>query len=282
MKLEFNCKQALLLLISTTFASSISVSPTNAATFSTANTFLEFNFSSSLDNPDDSQDPKSTTTSDVGFAVAEADADTNFGSVNGSLILANLDARAEAAGGLGNDYFGYAQGTTNVLGNFSVSTAQELAFTFRGWLDLETFLETPQIENVSAFGKISFWLQDSFSGEVYNNFEILGSLPAINIEKTDSFFDYQASKNIEVNVDPFLVLEEQNQLIQANFEGIFQRSFEQDTELSLVAVNTANSCVRASEKINQCVRVPENYSSIIGLLSISAVGILSRVIKQVV
>ncbi|MBO3460779.1 hypothetical protein G7B40_022320 [Aetokthonos hydrillicola Thurmond2011] len=255
-----------LLLVSPLLATSaLLTSPSQAATFSSSQGALDlFDFTENF---------STTESQNLGNVSAVA----NGGIVNAQNIkaVANITpnplevftSATSVANGDSKDYFGTADATAKIIGNFNVDPGKVFSFNFASALDLETQIDNPPAENASASGKLSFFLLDttnvpqnnlqnfladllsSPSNSIPNNaldfFSLSGNL---NTQGGGDFITSQKSQNVTFTTEDKDFSFGGTQEFATDFiEGSLQRSFDRKANLTLVAVRSTQSRVVAPE-----------------------------------
>jgi hypothetical protein len=255
-----------LLLVSPLLTTSVLLtSPSQAATFSSSQGTLDiFNLSENF---------STTESQNLGNVSAVA----NGGVVNAQNIkaVANVipdplevfTSATSVTSGDSKDYFGTADATAKVIGNFNVDAGKLFSFNFASGLDLETQIDNPPTENASASGKLSFLLLDTSNVPQSNLRNFLSNLLSntSNSIPTNALDYFSLSGNLNTlgNGD-FITSQKSQDITFTNenkdfsfggtqefatdfIEGSLQRSFDRKANLTLVALRFTQSRVVAPE-----------------------------------
>lgn len=196
------------------------------------------------------------------LVVAEADNALKVG--NDPFFAKN--SSFSRANGDGSEYSGLAQSTAAIIGyNFLIDKGETFSFNFKAALNLETSIDNPQFESANAAGNISLKLYDTSNQDnwiyldsftLYGNLATLGNNDSLNYETSNSFTLNPSITALKTNFG------EQQETAKASVQGIFSRTFDTLTNLTLVEVKTDRAEVNAK---GGSVSVPEP-SNILGLL----------------
>src|SRR5579883_391526 len=248
--------QRFLLLVTPLLASTaLTAAPSRAATFSSSE--------ATLDLIDLSTSFSTLESQNLGTTLAVA----NGGIVNAQNInaVANVTpdplevyTRATSlASGDSKDYFGTADATAKIVGNFDVDPGQLFSFNFTSALDLETSIDNPPTENASASGKLAFYLLDTTNIPENNlpNFlsDLLSNPTDSNLQNPLDFFSFtgyvntvgnndfittQKSANVTLAEDKEFTFGGTQEFATDFIEGSLQRSFNRKTNLTLIALRS--------------------------------------------
>ncbi|OKH20443.1 hypothetical protein NIES593_18880 [Hydrococcus rivularis NIES-593] len=283
-RLKIN-QQLLLFFASIVTGSTVATLPGYAAIFSASQTYLK------LDNfnqiPQDIgvfyEDFNSKTISDKGKGAVQAklDVDSIFKAEN-SLVFAQSNIQSQVLGS-GSDYLGDLKISSRFVGQFFIAADRQFSFDFTALLGLVNAIERGQDEAASTYADISILLIDSLNLKAFDSFNLFANLNTDLTEISDSdFFSLTPGNNFRLNqVSELPFLGGIQESYQVLVQGSFQRYFPESTQLTLVAVTRNKSCGESSKKLNICVKVPEpsNQFALIGLLGLSSVLLLRRIMK---
>jgi hypothetical protein len=151
--------------------------------------------------------------------------------------------------GTGNEYTGTADSFAGVLGNFSINSGETFSFSFDTNLNLFTSIDNPQTEFANASGTVSFAVYDTSN---VDNWVLLDSLNiSSNIATTgNDFLNFDHSNGerfnfYDVSLNPNFGGVRESAI--ASTEGIFSRTFDRATNLTLVEVKENRSSVAVPE-----------------------------------
>lgn len=183
--------------------------------------------------------------------------DTPFYTDNSSSSTTNGD---------GSQYFGLAESRAAIVGyNFLVNSGETFSFDFNAALNLATSIDNPEFEAAKATSDISLKLYETSNQDNWiclDWFTLSGNLATMG---NNDFLNYKNSNGFTLNLsetDLGTSFRKQQERAQASTGGIFSRTFDVLTNLTLVEVKTSRAEVNAQEG---SVSVPEP-SSILGLL----------------
>ncbi|MBD2773635.1 PEP-CTERM sorting domain-containing protein [Iningainema tapete] len=254
-------KKRLMFFIAPLLASSILSSPSQAATFASSRGEVEFiNFSLVPVDNDASSNTNVITIAQEGLVLALADGDANF--IVNPPTATNLSL--SQALGLGRSYLGLAESEARVVGDFVVEAGTPFSFNFNAQLNLQTTIENPSFEIAGATGDIDFVLVNTDNNSILESFRLMGNI----ITPGDSdFITITKSPNVSLsNVTNQSNFGGNQESATATIFGSVQRSFTEQTKLSLVEV-----------KRNQArVQVPEPSVSIALMLSLSGMSLVLK------
>ncbi|WP_144266108.1 hypothetical protein [Pleurocapsa sp. PCC 7327] len=281
-------KKLLLFFASIVTGSTAAILPSYAAIFSASQTYLK------LDNfnkiPQDVgvfyEDFNSKTISDKGKGAVQAklDVDSIF-KAEDSLVFAQSNIQSQVLG-QGSDYLGDLKISSRLVSKFFIEAEQQFSFDFTAFLGLVNAIERGQDEAASTYAAVSILLIDSINRTAFDSFNLFANLNTDLTEISDSdFFSFTPGNNFRLNqVSELPLLGGTQESYQVLVQGSFQRYFPENTQLTLVAVTRNKSCGESSKKLNICVKVsePSNRFALIGLLGLSSVLLLRRIMKQIV
>ncbi|MER3493694.1 MAG: hypothetical protein C4323_16070 [Mastigocladus sp. ERB_26_2] len=268
MKRHLGLAKQCLLVITPVVASSVLATPSSqAATLAFAQEELNFtNFSESfgiIDRQNQANTNASTFSEDATVLTLNQQAQTDF-TFTPPKAYTKVDL--SLANGQGTSYLGTADTLGKIVGNFDIDAGELFSFDFTASLNLGTSIDDPLAENARAIGDISFLLFDTSDVDPVNISDLIAavisgnqsisinpldyfSLTAnVNTAGNDDFLSYQNSQNIsflnEFQESDFVGNEE---LARAVINGSYKRSFENKTNLTLVAVRKSQVKVAAPE-----------------------------------
>lgn len=151
--------------------------------------------------------------------------------------------------GDGNNYLGTADSKAKVVGNFSVGKKENFKFNFSGNLELRTSIDTFFRESANAAGNIYFLVLDTTDRQkidVLDYFLLSGNLTTP--VQPDYLF---AKKSKRVQLDSFSTEKNfggKEEYAWGSVAGLYQRSFKQPTNLTVVEVKQ-NSTKQQAQSI---------------------------------
>lgn len=247
------------LIVTPLLASSVlATSPSRAATFASSDGALQFtNFSQSPLNIGTGTNANTVAISKNGMVQAEANAEAFFIATPPQASNISLTQ----ALGEGRDYLGQAESEARVIGDFVVEAGKPFSFNFTTALNLNTSIDNPSFENARAAGDISFALLNRTNQSVLDFFSLVGNL---STPGDNDFVAVQKSDNIALST-PSINSEFGGfqEFATASVQGSVQRSFTEQTDLTLIEVKRNQSRVQA----------PEPSATLALLLSCGAIAI---------
>ncbi len=235
-------KSFLATLGSITLGSFLTALPGEAATFSSSlgNVLIQYNQTASDFQTDVDTDTLSIGVGD-GSNGAIADADSIFS--NESFFSAN-STNSEAFG-QGKNYFGLANSTASVLGNFWVEAGQSFGFDFFASLDLLTQIDDPAQEYVESLGSISFFLEADNSPNPIAFFRFSGGLKTTGTD----FISLDSSENIVLDDASLISFNTggTSEVLSGLILGSFEQTFASRTQLRLIEVKSNTALAKAPE-----------------------------------
>ncbi|MDV2995333.1 MAG: hypothetical protein N4J56_004987 [Chroococcidiopsis sp. SAG 2025] len=151
--------------------------------------------------------------------------------------------------GTGNNYSGTADSFAGVLGNFSVNSGETFSFNFDADLNLTTSIDNPQTETAIADGTVSFAIYDTSnvdSWTLLDSFTISGNVTSGN----NDFLNFNSSDGTQLNLSNISLTTNfggDRESASASTEGLFSRTFDRVTNLTLVEVKENRSTVAVPE-----------------------------------
>ena len=265
--------QSLLLLITpiAPLTLSISTSPSLAATLGTSEATVRINNFSQ--NPLDVvtlTDTLTDTFATDGQVNTDVNAEAAF--LTDPPVSAN-NLSYSSVNGNGSEYIGSAETIAAVSGyDFLVNKGETFSFNFDASLNLTTSIDSPQFETANASGSITFKVYDTTDRDNWINLDSFTLNGNLTTSGNNDYLNYHASQNINLNPSATTVdtnFGGERESANATIQGIFSRSFDSLTYLTLVEV-----------KNNQAsVSVPEP-SSCLGLL-FGIIGVGYRIKSKV-
>ncbi|MGJ5675825.1 MAG: PEP-CTERM sorting domain-containing protein [Nostochopsis sp.] len=281
-------KQFVLIVTPILASSVLASSPSQAATLAFAQEELNFtNFSQSfgtIDRQNQANTNASTFTDDATVLTINQEVQTDF---TFTPPEAYTQVGLSLASGEGTSYFGTADTFGGIVGNFDINAGESFSFDFTASLNLGTSIDDPPQENAKAIGDISFLLFDTsdieptnisnFVADVLSGNQTINKDPLdyfslagnINTAGDDDFLTYENSQNIslsnELDTSDFDGNEE---TASANISGSYQRSFENKTNLTLVAVRKSQVKVAVPE--------PSTYLGSILFFGLGAIALKAK------
>lgn len=224
----------------------LGAAPTIAATFASSETTVTIdNFSHNPFDSDVITDTFTSTFATDGSVNADAEAVSSFVTAPPS----SFNSTFSTTDGTGNQYTGTADSFAGVLGNFNVNSGETFSFNFAADLNLSTSVDNPQTEFATASSAITFAVYDTSD---VDNWVLLDSFEiSSNINTTgDDFLDFNDSNSnqfnfYDVSLNPNFGGDREG--ASASTEGIFSRTFDRTTNLTLVEVKENRSSVAVPE-----------------------------------
>jgi hypothetical protein len=264
--------------------STIAILPANAANFSTfSQTFLELNnFNKIPLGIGFDADERVITRAETGIVQTQFSKQAIFANDN-SQAVARLSSQTTIFG-TASRYLGSENYSVKTFGAFFVGAGEEIRFDFSASLNLINATDDLRSNSVSSFGDVS-WLVLDRENRVLDSFQILSNL---NTNVTDrgerDFIELNTTNNNNIAFTPLepptFQLGGANEFTKASFVGSYQRSFETDSLISIVAVT--KSCNYSSNVVDVCARVSEPSNRFALLLVVVSISFLGGVMKQVV
>lgn len=223
-------------------------------------------------NSDESFFSDGTGANASAIASATFDSLTEAATANGSV------ASSAATGDMSGTAF--AKSDATLFGDFAVKAGDTFSFDFSGFADLLTSVDQPA-DSASAFFETQYSIfradLNEDNGTVVDSFSIVGSIndangqDSLNITNSDAI-TLSAFDTSEVTGDSLL-----DELISFNASGRYERTFEQDSIVSLVAfkVSVAET-VASGVGGNQPQKVPDSSSALLGLIGVGAAALMKR------
>jgi hypothetical protein len=259
-------KQCLLVITPMIASSVLATPPSLAATLAFAQEELNFtNFSESfgiIDRQNQANTNASTFSEDAQVLTLNQQVQTDF---TFTPPQAYTQVGLSLASGQGTSYLGTADTLGQIIGNFNIAPGV-FSFDFTASLNLGTSIDDPLNENARAIGDISFLLFDtsdiapenisdfiaavisgnqSISIDPLDYFSLTGN---VNTAGNDDFLAYQNSQNISLlNESQESDFGGNEEIATAIINGSYKRSFDNQTNLTLVAVRKSEVKVAAPE-----------------------------------
>lgn len=167
--------------------------------------------------------------------------------------------------GEGRNYTGFVTSDSEIVGNFEIGAGKTFSFNFSSFLNLGTQIDTSPVENAQANGDIAFYLYDTsdiaketlpnfISGLLDNPnsinknplsfFSVAGNINTVGKD----FLSYQNSSDITLSETYKEVdFEGNEEKALAEFKGYFQRYFEKQANITLIATRRSQAKVTAPE-----------------------------------
>lgn len=168
--------------------------------------------------------------------------------------------------GKGANYFGLAQSTTKVIGDFFVNAGSSFSFNFMTELNLIAASDNPKTEKASATGNVSFLLldiTDKANQHLLDFFTVSGQVNSVD---NKDFLKFEKSPNVNIAQNlrkSYFGDDEEFDL--ARFNGSVQRSFTTPTALTLIQVQTNEATVSTPE--------PSSTLALLILGGLSSIGL---------
>lgn len=239
MKSVFKTTQSVLFTaVPVVAASTIAALPGQAATFSlsAAETTLS-NFSVVPSNIGTSTETDTLTVSvGSGTAIAKALAGANFNPEVGENFSRSI------ATGSGNRYFGVAESQASLVGQFLLRPQETFSFDFASRLVLKTAISNSKTETAIASGTVLFQLIDNQTETLIDTF---GLFAESSVPGTSGFPRFQpfTTGSTSTTLSTTSESKENSQFFSALFSGSYFRTFESETNLSLVEVKANRAAV---------------------------------------
>ncbi|NMG21605.1 hypothetical protein DP116_19985 [Brasilonema bromeliae SPC951] len=167
--------------------------------------------------------------------------------------------------GEGRNYTGFVKSDSEIVGNFDIGAGKTFSFNFSSFLNLGTQIDASPVENAQAKGDIAFYLYDTSNIPEQTLPDLItGLLDNPNsIKKTPLSF-FSLAGNINTLGNDFLInknssditlsesykevdLEGNEEKTLAEFRGYFQRYFEKQANITLIATRRSQARVTAPE-----------------------------------
>ncbi|NMG08015.1 hypothetical protein DP117_14395 [Brasilonema sp. UFV-L1] len=167
--------------------------------------------------------------------------------------------------GEGRNYTGLVKSHSGIVGNFNIGAGQTFSFDFSSFLSLGTEIETSPVENAQANGDIAFYLFDTsdISEQALPNF-LTGLLEDSSSINNNSLSFFSLTGSVSTVGDDFLLTQNSSDITvtdtytKVDFEGneesalteltgSFQRYFEKNTNVTLIATRRSQARVTAPE-----------------------------------
>ncbi|MDJ0795928.1 MAG: PEP-CTERM sorting domain-containing protein [Calothrix sp. MO_167.B12] len=265
--------QRLSLLLAPVVATSVlAASPSKAATLSFSQAELTISDltaqSSFLDSLNEADTDAISKDENAPVEVINSPAAVNITNKILEPIKIETFAISEAFG-QNKDYLGTGNTNAKIVGNFDVAQGEQFAFSFEAFVDLETRIDTPSIENAQARAEVGFWLFDTtglnekdlenFSDNLFAdtninfadraleyftlgaNLNTLGNDDNISSNKSDNIFLNVQEKVVDFEEDNL------NEFTTALFQGSLERTFDKESKLTLFATRRTQVRVAAPE-----------------------------------
>ncbi|MEH2377913.1 MAG: hypothetical protein V7K27_03265 [Nostoc sp.] len=254
-------KNFLLLATSAIASSMLATLPSQAATFSSAQTevaFTRFN-----------QSPSQTTTdvNTTAIVIAQNGILQALANAEGLFIVDPTEVSSSSlseALGAGSNYLGLAESQAQVIGSFVVNPGTPFYFDFTATLNLLTAIDNPPAESAKATGAISFALVDTASQSILDIFSLIGNL---STPGNNDFLAIQYGGNLTFsNPVTNYNFGGQQEYATAYVQGSLQRSFANTTTVSLIELMSTGATVTA----------PEPSTNLGLLLSCGVIGFVFR------
>lgn len=276
-------KQLLLLITPIVASSTIAALPTQAATFSSSKTTLSLNnFNQDATGVLQFTDVNSIALAEDGNVKNTYNGQAVIAAI-GPEVFANTDIDNVTVGS-GNIYFGAGDLKVQQLGNFLVDATESLQFSYEALLDLKTSVDDASKEIVSSAGDISLLLVNDLTSEILDSFSLFGQLntdlgqpqlkDSLGNKFSSNFSIASKSQDSQFNLN--------QEFAKFSLSGSYQRSFSEDTSVTLVAVTQNFSCAQSAEFQGRCVTVPESFNPLAALLYLSGMVFLFRAMKHIV
>ncbi|MBW4433897.1 MAG: hypothetical protein KME28_19840 [Pelatocladus maniniholoensis HA4357-MV3] len=259
-------KQFVLMVTPIVASSVLASSPSQAASLAFAQEELNFtNFSQGfgiIDRQNQANTNASTFTDDATVLTINRQVQTDF---TFTPPQAYTQVGLSLASGQGTSYFGTADTLGGIVGNFDINAGESFSFDFTAYLNLGTSIDDPPQENAKAIGDISFLLFDTsdiersnisnFVADILSGNQIINKDPLdyfslignINTAGNDDFLTYENSQNVSLVNKLDTSFTGNQETATASINGYYKRSFENKTNLTLVAVRKSQVKVAAPE-----------------------------------
>ncbi|KAB8334319.1 hypothetical protein SD80_007825 [Scytonema tolypothrichoides VB-61278] len=187
--------------------------------------------------------------------------------------------------GEGRNYTGFVKSDSEIVGNFDIGAGKSFSFNFSSFLNLGTQIDASPVENAQAKGDIAFYLYDTsdIPEQTLPDF-ITGLLDNPNSVKKSPLSFFSLAGNINTLGNDFLSkknssditlsesykevdLEGNEEKTLAEFRGYFQRYFEKQANITLIATRRSQAKVTAPEPSTSLALV-----LFLGLLAVAKKG----------
>ena len=242
--------QGLLLLITpiAPLTLSISSSPSLAATLGTSEARVRINNFSH--NPLDVLTVTDTFTDKlVTNGQVNDDANTEAAFLTDSPVSAN-NLSYSSVNGNGSEYFGSVETIAAVSGYDFLVNKGDFSFNFAAGLNLTTSIDNPEFETANASGSITFKVYDTTNRDHWINLDSFTLDGNLTTSGNNDYLNYHTSQNISLNPNATTVdtnFGGDRESANATIQGIFSRSFDSLTYLTLVEVKNNQASVSVTE-----------------------------------
>ncbi|MCU0533829.1 MAG: hypothetical protein MUD14_08030 [Hydrococcus sp. Prado102] len=264
--------------------STVAILPANAANFSTfSQTFLELNnFNQIPLGVGLDVDEQVITRAETGIVKTQFSKEAIFTNDN-SQAVARLSSQTTIFG-TASRYLGSENYSVKTFGAFFVGAGEEIKFDFSASLNLINATDDLQSNGVSSFGDVS-WLVLDRENRVLDSFQILSNLNTNTTDRGErDFIKLNTTNNQNIVFTPLesptFQFGGKNEFTNAAFVGSYQRSFDTDSLISIVAVT--KSCNYSSNVVGVCARVSEPSNRFALLFGMVCISLFGGVMKQIV
>lgn len=238
----FQPKNVLLLVASCLGGSFATAAPGYAATFANSQAFFQFNIDAPAIGTITTTEATATARQGTVLANSLADAEAfSFG-----LNSVTLNDVSSVVSGDGSSYFGQTRGEASILSDFAITGGDQFSFDFFGFLNLEAEVDDPSIESAKASGIIEFQLLDLSSGDILEEFSLLGQVDSSN--RNDFIGVHDVTTGISLlSAESFTNFGGLQESGFTSVVGSYTQTFEKSTVLRLVEVKSTQAMVKAPE-----------------------------------
>lgn len=260
-------------------SSTFLTTPVFAANISISNLSLEINnFNQQAAGVADISDIDIINIAEEGIVESTLTGNTMFTSM-GNEVFARAAFQNRTVGS-GSSFIGRANILSSLVGSFFVNANQDFKFDIKFGLDLINSSDRFQANPLSSGGIISLSLFDSLTQKTIPVLNLSSLLNTDTLLSSDIFNFRVGINTLTTNRYEQISLGEDIEFIQVLFNGTFQWRPSQDTLLTLVA--TTQSCSYTSNINKACFQVPEPSLRLSTLLSLLCIGMIARMIQQII
>ncbi|NJK48948.1 hypothetical protein HC931_12880 [Candidatus Gracilibacteria bacterium] len=272
--------------------STVAILPASAANFSTfSQTFLELNnFNKTPLGIGLDVDERVITRAETGIVQTQFSKQAFFAN-DTSQAVARLSSQTTIFGSA-SIYQGSEDYSVTTFGAFFVEAGEDIRFDFSASLNLINATDDLQSNSVSSFGDVSWLVLDS-ENRVLDRFQILSNLNTNTTDRGEwakptlrdrDFLKLNTTNNNNIAFTPLksptFQFGGEVEFTNAAYVGSYQRYFETDTLISIVAVT--KSCNYSSNVVGVCARVSEPSNKFALLFGALCISFFPGVMKQIV
>lgn len=256
----------------------IANSPVLAATFSFSEAILDINnFSISPQNPFTDSNTKAVAFSGDTEAISNANAEGSLISDADSDLAAINTNFYSSAFGEGNNFFGFGESSSLVIGSLTIDPNQILSFDFELSLDTFNQVDTLLDGSIATLSEVNFLLFDNNTNSLLGDFTATTNINTNLVEDINNdFISVEASRNVAFNGDIFEDFEGNIESAELSLTGSFAQFFNSAIQVRLEVATLTRSCVQAPLTNDPCTKVPEPDNTMTLFLGFLGLGLISR------